>query len=138
MTLPGPPAEPAPFQSVLVAGATRERDALVLVLEQGGQFWLPATHVGLDETAEMAAARVLLSLTGVAARTGPGTSGWGELVLASLHDNPANDDRCVYAMYGILLSCEVTPSGGTWRTLSEVAAVSPEAAQAATEVLRRL
>lgn len=137
---PGPDANQVQINAVLVAVTTRDREVIALVVDQDGKPWLPSRAVGQEETSVVAAARLLYDLTGLTARTGPGTSGWADLLLVDVHDNPANQvggTRQVYAVYGVLFPYE-TPTKARWAGLTELAASSPEVAQAACEVARKL
>jgi hypothetical protein len=137
---PGPDANPVQINAALVAVTTRDREVVALVADQDGKPWLPSRTVGQEETSVVAAARLLYDLTGLTARTGPGTSGWSDLLLVDVHDNPANrvdGIRNVYVVYGVLFPYE-TPAKGRWARLTELAASSPELAHAACEVARKL
>lgn len=126
------------LSAVLVAAAP---NGSVLVVEQDGRWWLPSRTVRDGESTSQVAAKLLLELTGVGARTGAGTSGWVDLFPAGIHDHPDNragDTRTVYVLYGTILpeKAKVT-SGAQWTPLWELCSAAPEMAVAASEVLRK-
>jgi hypothetical protein len=132
---------PVRLAAVLVAAAPGP-DPLVLVAEDAGRHWLPSADVAAAETCAAAAAQLLLELTGVAARVGPGTSGWVDLVLAGLGDHPgdaADGTRVVYVLYGTLLPADVKPTAGAaWVAVSKLFAAEPELAAVAADVIRKV
>lgn len=76
----------------------------ILVDEQENNIYLPACPI--KESSIQDAAKLLFDLTNVSAKTGMGTTGFVNLTLCGIHDNPSNKingERSVYIIYGVNL-----------------------------------
>lgn len=111
--LPKSPPNRVQFISGLVVISGPINNLSVLVSEIDGHFHLPAENAQPSETSIETAAKLLFDLTGVIARCGSDSTGFVDLVLGILHDNPNNraEDgiRTIYAIYGTFLPQK--PSG---------------------------
>jgi 8-oxo-dGTP pyrophosphatase MutT (NUDIX family) len=126
---------------VVLAAACGGRDPALLVAERGGHLFLPAGGVSAGDSAERAAARLLAEATGVAARTGPGTSGFCDLALCQAHTHPENVDadgvRSIYLLYGACLQSRTPCTGGyRWAGLGELRDEDPHLLELAADALR--
>ena len=82
----------------------------ILTLEKDDKLYFPACSVLETDTSVQSAAKLLFDLTGVISRCDLNSTGFVDLILGSLHDNPNNTwdgNRSIYSIYGVNLPSRV-------------------------------
>jgi len=113
------PLQKVNYITTLVVFAGPPKILSVLAKEENNKLFLPACPIQDNETSIESAAKLLFDLTGVSARTGPGTTGYEDLILSGIHDYPLNkikEERAIYLIYSILLPKQ---TNGTWVQLND-------------------